>query len=47
MLYYIYTTKLAVFLTVVGIAAVVLTVELLYFEHDSFADGVRVLERHL
>ena len=47
LLWHLYTTKLGVFVTVVTIAIVVLTVELLYFERESLTDGISILERAL
>jgi hypothetical protein len=47
LLWHLYTTKLGVFVTVVGIAIAVLAVELLYFERESITDGIHSLERVL
>jgi amino acid transporter len=47
LLWHLYTTKLGVFVTVVAIAIIDLTVELLYFERESLTDGISALERAL
>ena len=47
LLWHLYTTKPGVFVTVVAIVIAVLTVELLYFERESLADDIGVLERAL